>query len=71
MKRKLSLGMALVGSPQLLILDEPPQLAKRDKGLFKANYEAIKEIGSHLIERNVKLAVFDPLLACNIFLIRS
>lgn len=54
---------ALTMANMLLILDEPPQLAKRDKGLFKANYEAIKEIGSHLIERNVKLAVFDPLLA--------
>ena len=47
----------------LLILDEPPQLAKREKGLFKANYEEINKIGDSLVEQNVKLAVFDPLLA--------
>lgn len=47
----------------LLILDEPPQLAKREKGLFKANYEEINKIGDRLVEQNVKLAVFDPLLA--------
>ena len=50
-------------SNMLLILDEPPQLAKRDKGLFKANYEEISKIGNYLIDRNVKLAIFDPLLA--------
>ena len=50
-------------SNMLLILDEPPQLAKRDKGLFKANYEEISRIGNYLIDRNVKLAIFDPLLA--------
>lgn len=47
----------------LLILDDPPQLAKREKGLFKANYEEINKIGDSLVEQNVKLAVFDPLLA--------
>lgn len=47
----------------LLILDDPPQLAKRDKGLFKANYEAIEAIGIKLAEQGVKFAVFDPLLA--------
>ena len=47
----------------LLILDEPPQLAKRVSGLFKANYDEIMRIGQHLIDNNVKLAVFDPLLA--------
>ncbi len=47
----------------LLIINEPPQLAKRENGLFKANYEAIKEIGKDLIMAEVTLAVFDPLLA--------
>lgn len=47
----------------ILILDNPPQLAKREKGLFKANYEEIKNIGLKLIDNNVKFAVFDPLLA--------
>lgn len=47
----------------ILILDNPPQLAKREKGLFKANYEEIKEIGISLISNNVSFAVFDPLLA--------
>lgn len=46
-----------------IILDEPPQLAKREQGIFKANYDEIKKIGNHLIELNVGLAVFDPLLA--------
>ena len=47
----------------LLILSEPPQLAKRDKGLFKANYEEIAKIGESLILAGVKFAIFDPLLA--------
>lgn len=46
-----------------LILDEPPQLAKREMGLFKANYEDIKRIGGDLIKQNVSFAIFDPLLA--------
>lgn len=46
-----------------LILDSPPQLAKREKGLFKANYEEINKIGEELIKANSGFAVFDPLLA--------
>lgn len=46
-----------------LILDSPPQLAKREKGLFKANYEEINRIGEYLIRENSGFAVFDPLLA--------
>jgi len=47
----------------LLIINEPPQLAKREHGLFKANYESITEIGKDLIMADVKFVVFDPLLA--------
>ncbi len=46
-----------------LILDDPPQLAKREKGLFKANYDEINAIGEFLIKNNTGFAVFDPLLA--------
>ena len=47
----------------MLILDEPPQLAKREKGIFKANYEQIAKIGEELIAKGATFAVFDPLLA--------
>lgn len=47
----------------LLIINEPPQLAKREHGLFKANYETIKEIGKDLVMHDVTFVVFDPLLA--------
>ena len=47
----------------LLILNDPPQLAKREQGLFKANYEAINELGKTLILQGVTFAIFDPLLA--------
>jgi replicative DNA helicase len=46
-----------------LIIEEPPQLAKRENGIFKANYEEIRNIGEHLIKLGVHFAVFDPLLA--------
>lgn len=46
-----------------LILNDPPQLAKREKGLFKANYEEIAKIGEELIVRDISFVVFDPLLA--------
>lgn len=46
-----------------LILDEPPQLAKKEHGIFKANYEEISRIGENLISLNVGFVVFDPLLA--------
>lgn len=47
----------------MLILNDPPQLAKREGGVFKANYEAIDAIGKTLIVNGVKFAIFDPLLA--------
>jgi len=47
----------------LLIINEPPQLAKRVQGVFKANYEEITKIGESLVLANVKFAIFDPLLA--------
>lgn len=50
-------------SKMMLIINEPPQLAKREQGIFKANYEAINAIGETLITQGVTFAVFDPLLA--------
>ncbi len=47
----------------MLIINEPPQLAKRESGIFKANYKEINKIGETLILNNVTFAVFDPLLA--------
>ena len=47
----------------VLILDAPPQLAKREMGLFKANYDEIAKIGNQLIDIGAKFVVFDPLLA--------
>ena len=46
-----------------IITSEPPQLAKRENGLFKANYEEITKIGEVLIKAKVYFVVFDPLLA--------
>ena len=46
-----------------LIINEPPQLAKKENGIFKANYEEINLIGENLYQHDIKLAVFDPLLA--------
>ena len=46
-----------------LILNQPPQLAKRENGLFKANYKAIEDIGKALVLDGISFAVFDPLLA--------
>ncbi|WP_201353840.1 AAA family ATPase [Hydrogenimonas urashimensis] len=46
-----------------LILDAPPQLAKREMGLFKANYDEIQKIGDRLIDIGARFVVFDPLLA--------
>lgn len=50
-------------SKMMIIIDEPPQLAKRESGIFKANYSEINRIGETLILNNVKFAIFDPLLA--------
>lgn len=46
-----------------IILESPPQLAKRDKGLFKANYEEMERLGNRLIDIDASFVVFDPLLA--------
>lgn len=46
-----------------LIINEPPQLAKKEQGIFKANYSEINGIGEKLYLQDIKLAVFDPLLA--------
>lgn len=46
-----------------IIISVPPQLAKRENGIFKANYEEINKIGVELIKAGVHFAVFDPLLA--------
>lgn len=46
-----------------LIINEPPQLAKKEQGIFKANYEAINQIGEKLFVNDIKFTVFDPLLA--------
>lgn len=50
-------------SKMILILDPPPQLAKREMGIFKANYEGFANIEIALKHNNVKFVVFDPLLA--------
>lgn len=50
-------------SSMIIVIEEPPQLAKREQGIFKANYEEIKKIGETMISNGVGLAVFDPLLA--------
>ncbi len=47
----------------IIILDNPPQLAKREGGLFKANYGEIQQLGHAMVENNVDFAIFDPLLA--------
>ena len=45
-----------------LINDAPPQLAKREGGVFKANYEALKEVRSECIDRGITFIVLDPLI---------
>jgi len=47
----------------IMITEDPPQLAKREGGIFKANYEAINKMGETLIVNEVTFAIFDPLLA--------
>lgn len=47
----------------MIILNNPPQLAKRENGIFKANYEEINRLGKSLIANDVTFAIFDPLLA--------
>ncbi len=58
-------GLATANSmlKMMLIINEPPQLAKRDHGVFKANYEEINKLGETLIVNSVTFAIFDPLLA--------
>jgi replicative DNA helicase len=41
----------------------PKQFALKDKGVFKANYEAIADLRKDCLENNVGLVVIDPLLA--------
>lgn len=60
---KHNLAKASSLSKMMLIINEPPQLAKRVQGIFKANYEEINKIGETLILNGVTFAVFDPLLA--------
>lgn len=47
----------------MVILDSPPQLALREGGIFKANYNGFSNIEVGLKEHGVKFVVFDPLLA--------
>lgn len=60
---KAGLAKADSMSKMLLIINQPPQLAKRENGIFKANYDEITSIGQALIVEGVTFAVFDPLLA--------
>ncbi len=46
-----------------IILESPPQLAKRENGIFKADYEAFNIINECFIPKEVRFAIFDPLLA--------
>lgn len=45
------------------ITTSPKQFAVIDKGVFKANYEAIADLRKDCLENNVGLVVIDPLLA--------
>ncbi len=47
----------------LIILDPPPQLAMRENGIFKANYNGFAQIEIALKQNGVSFVVFDPLLA--------
>ena len=46
-----------------IILSAPPQLAKRENGIFKADYEAFNKISESIVLRRIRFAIFDPLLA--------
>lgn len=46
-----------------LITNEPPQLARIEKGVFTANYEALAEIRCWCVEYDIKLLILDPLIA--------
>lgn len=45
-----------------VITTEPPQLAYTEGRLFKANYEAFKEIRTWCIANDIKFIIIDPLL---------
>lgn len=47
----------------MLIINDAPQLAKRENGIFKANYEEINRMAETLIVNQVHFTIFDPLLA--------
>ena len=46
-----------------LITSEPIQLARVEKGVFIANYEALAEIRCWCVDNSIKLLILDPLLA--------
>ncbi len=46
-----------------IVVDEPPQLAFKENGIFKANYEAFLEVRQTCAEHGVTFIVIDPLLA--------
>ena len=60
---KNNLAKASSLTKMMIIINEPPQLAKREQGIFKANYEEINKIGQSLLFNKVTFAIFDPLLA--------
>lgn len=47
----------------MIVLDAPPQLAMREAGIFKANYNGFGLIEAGLKQYGITFVVFDPLLA--------
>lgn len=58
-------GMIIDDTQHLIdyVATEPIQFAKLEKGIFKANYEALAELRKDCIVNNVGLVIIDPLLA--------
>lgn len=46
-----------------LITDPPPQLARIERGVFVANYEALKDLRMWCVDNEVEFLIIDPLLA--------
>lgn len=46
-----------------LITEEPPQLAKTEKGIFVANYDALSKIRKYCVINDIKMLIIDPLIA--------
>lgn len=46
-----------------LITQQPPQLARIEKGIFVANYDALAEIRAFCAINSIKLLILDPLIA--------